>query len=201
MAWGGSGEADSRGVRRATRRSPAETDRDDQGDSAPADAPGRPSRPCGPELADPWSTSTTTGRASQSLAARPSAFSRAHAVADTPCRASAAADLVFIEVAAAIVRKACSVSTAPHDQKMMNELVAQHPSSNHALFTPSSNHPSSNPPTLTRSSCPWNVGPTWRTRPRIWIGRWPRDRMLIVRELQRRSVGHRRASPNGPSAA
>ena len=53
----------------------------------------------------------------------------AHVAADALCFASAAANLVLIEVGAAkLFSKACSVSAAPRCRKMINERVAQHPS-------------------------------------------------------------------------
>ena len=61
---------------------------------------------------------------------------------------------VVIEVGAAkLFSNSCSVFAAPRGQKVINELVAQHPSSNHALLqprppptTPSSNHALLQPP-------------------------------------------------------
>ncbi len=70
----------------------------------------------------------------------------AHVAADALCFASAAANLVLIEVGAAkLFSKACSVSAAPCCRKMINERVAQHPSPPSPLsaITPSSNLPDS----------------------------------------------------------
>ena len=79
----------------------------------------------------------------------------AHVAADALCFASAAANLVLIEVGAAkLFSKACSVSAAPRCRKMINERVAQHPSPPSPLSaitpllqtSPSSNLPLLQPP-------------------------------------------------------
>jgi hypothetical protein len=79
----------------------------------------------------------------------------AHVAADALCFASAAANLVLIEVGAAkLFSKACSVSAAPCCRKMINERVAQHPSPPSPLsaITPLlQTSPSSNLPLLQTS--------------------------------------------------
>ena len=99
----------------------------------------------------------------------------AHVAADALCFASAAANLVLIEVGAAkLFSKACSVSAAPRCRKMINERVAQHPSPPSPLSaitpllqtSPSSNlpllqtSPSSNLPLLQPPPPPTSPTPT-----------------------------------------
>jgi hypothetical protein len=126
----------------------AETDRDDQGDSAPADAHKEGHRGRAVPRARRPVVDLDDDRACEPVT-RGQALARSVVLTLSPTRPAVQ---VLPRISSSsklpppLFSKACSVSAAPRGQKMINELVAQHPSSNHALYTPSSNHPSSNHP-------------------------------------------------------